>query len=107
MLQGYYKVVWFDKQGFESNKAFAIAMESDMLQVFPNPAGDKVRVVLHDMQAHDTRLSLYNTYGRQVLKLRLSKGTNPEIDLSMLTSGLYYIRAEINNKVYRERLLKE
>lgn len=110
LLKGYYKVVWFEKQGFESNKVLAVAMEeSDKLQLFPNPAavGDNVRILLKDMQQYDTKVSVYNNSGIQVLMERLGKEKNPEIDVSILTSGLYYIRVEMNQKVYRAKLLKE
>jgi hypothetical protein len=52
-------------------------------------------------------VSLYNNTGTQVLTQRLGKGKAPEIDISSLTSGLYYIRAEVNQKVYHLKLIKE
>jgi hypothetical protein len=107
LLQAYYKVVWFEKQGFESNDVFAVATESDDLQLFPNPSGLNVRILMKDMQANDLRVSIYNNTGRQVLTERLGKGKDPEIDISSLISGLYYIRAELNQKVYHLKLRKE
>ena len=35
------------------------------------------------------------------------KGDDPEIDISFLTSGLYYLRAEMNKKIYHWRFQKE
>ncbi|MGC1240650.1 MAG: kelch repeat-containing protein [Chryseosolibacter sp.] len=107
LLQGYYKVVWFEQQGFESNDVFAVATESDDLQLFPNPSGLKVRLLIKDIQANDINVSVYNNTGRQVLTQRLDEADDPYIDISFLTPGLYYIRAEINRKIYYLKFLKE
>ena len=107
LLQGYYKVIWFEKQGFESNDVFAVAMEFDGLQVSPNPAGDKVRILLRDLHAYDATVGIYNHTGTQVSTYRLGKARDLEIDISILTSGLYYIRVEMNHKVYHKKLLKQ
>lgn len=107
MLQGYYKVVWFDKQGYESNEVFAVATESDELQLVPNPARAKVGIILRGMVSHDVTVGIYDLTGTQVLTYRLPKASEPEMDVSLLTPGLYYIRAEMNHKVYHKKLLKQ
>jgi hypothetical protein len=107
LLQGYYKVVWFQDQGFESNDVFAVATEADELQLIPNPAGVKVRILLRDLNAYDATVGIYNNTGTQVSTYQLGKGNNSEIDISGLKSGLYYLRAQMNHKVYHKRLLKQ
>lgn len=107
LLQGYYKVVWFQDRGFESNDVFAVATEDDELQLVPNPAGIKVRVLLRDLHAYDARVGIYNNTGTQVSTHQLRKGNSSEIDISGLKSGLYYIRAQMNHKVYHRKLLKQ
>ena len=107
LLEGYYKLVWFERQGYESNKVLAIAISSTKMELVPNPANDKVQILIRDIQNYETKIMIYDNTGRLVLRQRLAKGQSPEINISGFASGTYYIRAEMNGKVYNEKLLKK
>ena len=107
LLEGYYKLVWFERQGYESNKVLAVAISSTKMELIPIPALDKIRILIRDMQKYETKVSIYDNTGRLVFTQKLNKGQSPEINISRLASGTYYLRAEMNGKVYNEKVLKK
>ena len=73
--------------------------EASGLQVYPNPARD--RVVVEGMEAVEVKV--YNTSGQMVKCVR---GTN-EIDLSGLVEGVYLVRImDADGKVYTNKITK-
>lgn len=107
LLEGYYKLVWFEKHGFESNKALAVALPSTQMELIPNPSFDKVRLLIRDMQYYETKIAIYDNMGRLVQSKKLIKGQTPELNISSLAPGVYYMRAEMNGKVFNEKMLKK
>lgn len=105
-IENHYKIVWFEPKGFESNKVLAVALAKEKIQVFPNPATNKVRIVLKELEEHNSNLIVTDDMGRVKLSRRLFKGTTPELEVSNFPAGIYVIRIEINGKVYRQRFVK-
>lgn len=76
----------------------------EQLRVFPNPAGDIVRITLAGAGAiHELRL--YSADGREVSRF---SGTNAAsgIDLSSLSAGAYVLRAFTTTGIYHATLIK-
>ncbi len=61
------------------------------LQVYPNPATQRVQVVIHGTGPTPTEVALYNLLGQRVWRGDLH-GT-AKVDLSGLPAGLYFVRA--------------
>jgi len=63
------------------------------LNLFPNPANDKIHVSWENPLAHQARLELYNSVGQQVLIQELNKHQlNTVLKLSSLPKGWYSLR---------------
>ncbi len=106
-IENHYKIVWFEPKGYESNKVLAVALAKEKIQVFPNPTTNKVRIVLKELEEHNSNLIVTDDMGRVKISRRLFKGTTPEIEVSSFPAGIYVIRIEINGKVYRQRFVKK
>ncbi|HWJ26197.1 MAG TPA: T9SS type A sorting domain-containing protein, partial [Flavisolibacter sp.] len=105
--EGFYKLVWFESRGFESDKVLAVALPSGKLQLLPNPTSSQVRLILKELQSHEAQVWVYDNTARIVLTLKLTKDQLPQIDVTSLVSGAYYVMVKVEGKVYTEKLLKK
>ena len=65
----------------------------ETLNVFPNPTIDKLTIEFSTTS--EDAIEIYNTLGQLVIKLPAAK--KQQIDVSNLTSGLYFIKLENDN----------
>lgn len=70
------------------------------IQVFPNPAGDRLRVSA-PAGAAPAALTLFNGLGQQVLD-----GRSAELDLSGLAAGLYWLEIRLGRRVAWRQVVK-
>lgn len=75
----------------------------DGLQLYPNPAKDVMYFSLTDRSATLVKVEIVNSAG----KLMHQMSTNSIIDVSKLSSGIYFVRVVTNDKIYLERLIKK
>lgn len=102
----YYKLVWFDPNGFESNAVLALAMNESTPRLFPNPATNRVKVVLKELEQNNAVLTVIDQYGRIKLTRQIQKGTVPELIVASLSAGIYYVQVDVNGKRFRQKLIK-
>jgi gingipain R len=69
--------------------ADAIADKDVALMVYPNPASTSIFVEMHNMQAN--KIELINAIGQAVMQINVQSDIE-KIDVSDLTSGIYFIR---------------
>lgn len=86
-----------------------LTTEPVALQLYPNPAVDfaNLRLYAADMQGEAT-IRIFDNLGRLMSTYRIAAGEQTlRLDLpsTQFASGLYFIRAEIGDEVYTERLL--
>jgi hypothetical protein len=63
------------------------------VNVYPNPATNKVTVDSEQFKTEDGTLALFDFYGRKMFEKHIPAGTgNIEIDVSSLQSGMYFCR---------------
>jgi hypothetical protein len=103
---GYYRLTFISTTG----KAFSqtitvVSVNNDKLYLMPNPATTTLRVLLTNMQAYETELSVHDFFGRQLIFHKLSKGQN-EINISRLPQGTYIMKAKMNGNTYMSRFVK-
>lgn len=69
------------------------------ITIFPNPASDLVRVSFPESKTQqDTELVIYNLNGQLVLNSRINATNLIEIDISGITSGVYFVQLLNNEK---------
>ncbi len=77
------------------------------LLVYPNPAWEKLNVVLDKARDEPIRIEVYNYAGSQVMNLEVEPGiTFTQLDVSSLPDGFYILRAVGKNRVLgQERVI--
>jgi len=90
----YYRLRQTDADGSTALSEIAVVRfdQSGAFSVFPNPASDRVHVILDDLDA-SSMLELHDGTGRLVLRERLSNG-RASFDVAMLPRGAYVLRSD-------------
>ncbi len=83
---------------------------ADLLEVYPNPASDKVSIHMNLNQASDLTIRILDLKGRTVL-YDMKKDVNGEFRLEYMldniTPGMYFIHLDTNNGFSVHRLVKQ
>lgn len=75
-----------------------------IIDIYPNPANDKLHIVLNNKDINLNRIVLMDSRGNQLF---VTENEITEIDLSPYTQGLYLILLETDDATYFERILKQ
>jgi hypothetical protein len=94
------------KQGFNYPAGVnEIAGQKGLINVFPNPAIDKVTIVIQ--QTSDNRtLSISNSQGQEIINQKV-EGLKTEIPINTLLSGIYFVKLISDNGIYIAKFVKE
>ncbi len=71
---------------------------------YPNPASNSIQVSLNNRNVTLSSYKITNTLGQLVLKGDLKKNGN--INISNLTSGIYFVEVEDGQKIFKTKLIK-
>jgi hypothetical protein len=102
----FYRLSWTDKEGSSSySSIIALTSPADpgfaFLRLLPNPVSDHLFVELFSRNNATGMIRIYNAQGQQITAapLNLHIGTSSiTIPVSHLSSGLYFLQAEANNR---------
>jgi len=76
-------------------------------KVFPNPTSGVVKILLEDELPSLVKIEVFNVIGQKVYEEQLPDRSDPRIsvDLSSLSSGVYTIRIEVNQRYLFARVM--
>jgi hypothetical protein len=83
-------------------------MNSDILNVTPNPANDKAKAIITLEQAGVCSLALYNTNGKKLMDVFTNENISSksiEINTSELANGMYILMLSNGNHAYYNKLI--
>jgi hypothetical protein len=109
----FYRLQAVDIDGqFSNSKVVAVHLnKTDMqLLVSPNPAKDILQVQTGNGVTGNATLMISDATGRQVYKkeILLQQGSNTmPVNISLLSSGIYYVRLTNANESFTKQFLKE
>jgi len=121
---GDYNVVSTDENGCEVEAAIfdviagltsALSQGAGVI-VFPNPAGDKVKIhkslpiAIGITRKTAVEISVYNVIGEKMeigLSSAAENNSSFEIDVHMWAAGLYYIEIRCSEKIFRSKFIKQ
>ena len=87
------------------------SFEENSLQLFPNPATGKINLVLPESKGKIKEVKLLDSKGVEaspLTPLQGERGTGTaSLDISGLSSGLYFVIVETENGVYLQRFVKQ
>ena len=77
--------------------------------LYPNPATDKLNVVLSNKKAENVSVKIFNNLGQLVKTATLGNATdiNNQIELAGLSSGIYIVKTTVGNASSSKKLIKE
>jgi hypothetical protein len=75
------------------------------IKVFPNPVKDKLNIMIESIP-EGTTIGLFNAFGQNVY-LNSSVIQKQEIDLSLLPSGIYFLKFRNSSECKTLKILKE
>lgn len=84
------------------------SLNSDF-SLYPNPATDKLNIVLSNKKAENVSVKIFNNLGQLVKTATLGNATdiNNQIDLAGLSSGIYVVKTTVGNASSSKKLIKE
>lgn len=77
--------------------------ESYLLEIFPNPTSQTIFFKYNSSEKLNY-VSIYNTLGQKILH---KKSNLDQIDISTLENGIYIIEIELNEEIFRQKIIKE
>ncbi|MCF8307964.1 MAG: T9SS type A sorting domain-containing protein [Bacteroidales bacterium] len=86
----------------------SISAQSDALTINPNPNQGKFTMVLDSKLSGKAKITVRNTSGNEVFRKTLSKQVNKlreNIDLSNLPDGVYFLRLQLKNKAFADKII--
>lgn len=79
--------------------------DSKQVNVFPNPANEKVWIELPENFSH-SEVNVFNCLGQQVLSEHYTNQSKVSLNISHLPSGFYYVRiGGDNHSIFNKRLI--
>src|SRR6185295_17898951 len=111
---GDYNVVATDANGCEVEAVIndvvasiqAVVSSSMQLELFPNPVEEKLEVRNWELEA--AAINIYNALGVLVLDFPTSNIQHPtSIDVSALSSGIYWLEITSAEKTFRAKFVKQ
>jgi hypothetical protein len=91
---------WDTKQNFyyeEYTTGISTSPKTEIINIYPNPAKDQLIIKLGSNTGTDSKISLYNNLGVQVLNINQLQGTEMKINVQDLSSGTYFLHVEVGN----------
>lgn len=90
----------------ESAKHFPKILMQEGISVFPNPTSDNVVLTINDFKPEENNsMSLIDIKGNVVMTQKITSGRS-EMDVSHLTSGIYYFNVVKNKNMLYYKLVK-
>ena len=92
--------------------SFTLGMDADeraelITAIYPNPANDQVNINLNMKQSENVNITIFNYLGQEVTNTNYGSmnGVNTlNIKLNNLSSGMYFVKITIGDKVYTKPL---
>ncbi|HVO72745.1 MAG TPA: sugar-binding protein [Ignavibacteriaceae bacterium] len=95
-------------QGISSGIADEQSVNSNTIQVYPNPSSSFVKLQLNDPYNGEIMLRLYNVLGQEVFRISDIKTTrlfNKTVLLNNLATGIYFLQTQFGKISYTKKLI--
>jgi len=96
---------WASVMEYDSIATGIPDMQQLKILLHPNPATDKIVVKMVE-EASDVRLDIVNAYGQILLSQRITE-PKPQVDISALPAGVYFVRLTGDKTVQVGKFVKQ
>jgi len=96
----------FDSQFVEESLSVS---ENDFISfdLLPNPANEIVTITLNSQNSGKVVASVIDIQGKQILETHILDGTQIQLDVSDIQSGMYFVKISTNNRNLVKKLIIE
>lgn len=70
--------------------------------IYPNPTSDNLNIATQEVLSDETKLEVYDINGRKIIVTKISDPNHNTINVSSLTTGVYFLK--IINETYNETI---
>ncbi len=91
------QLIYVSPTGIES-------LHTNVIKIFPNPANNLLNIDLNNSK-HRTTIRIYNNLGILVLEKSTNKQAVIQLNVSLLKTGIYFIRIESGTKLSNKKLI--
>ncbi|MCD6367149.1 MAG: S8 family peptidase [Bacteroidales bacterium] len=96
----------FDSLFAQTNYIENQSSAQTQIQIFPNPANDILTIEGNFNLEEINKITIFDVSGRIVKPLVCSKNKNIQLNISQLSSGIYFIKVTTGNKIINLRFTK-
>jgi hypothetical protein len=100
---GEFNINWFE--GVAAPVTGIEDLNTSSLQVFPNPADEQITVITSAEKSINGRILIFNSQGSMVKNVQTNGESSIRINLSDLTSGMYFLKLESGSKSATTRIV--
>ena len=72
--------------------------------MFPNPAKSNISILLSN-RSNLQKIEIYSILGDKIISQKNLNRAKTTIDISHLSSGIYFIRAKVDDKIMTKKLI--
>ena len=77
------------------------------LKIFPNPVKNELRIEIPKNESGNYVISIFDLFGKTISKKTYNKTEIIEINMTSLKNSFYILQIEFDNKIYRQKFVKE
>ncbi|MGL5683347.1 MAG: S8 family serine peptidase [Marinifilaceae bacterium] len=100
-----------DDVGVKCRQVFSLSYESDVEGpvIYPNPVGEYLYILMPPTEHGEMSVELYTLYGVRVLHEKVNVECNVPVKLAttVLNSGMYTLKCQLNNRKYQFSMVKQ
>jgi len=75
--------------------------------LFPQPAGNVLNVSIQNNENENANITVYSAMGQKMIEMNSLSGNMFQIDLSDLSSGIYYLELNLDGVVTKSKIIKQ
>lgn len=103
---GINKTITFTISNSTTSSIQKLNVESDLIQVFPNPFGNKLSVCMKEEISADAEVRIYNGVGN-IVKQFIPGSMKFELETGLFEKGIYLISIQNNGKILNKMIMKD
>ena len=107
----YYRLRQTDVDGKESLSGIVpvrfSSEASTAIVLFPQPAGNVLNVSIQNNENENAAITVYSAMGQKMIEMNNLSGTMFQIDLSDLSSGIYYLEFNLDGVITKSKIIKQ
>lgn len=103
-------IIWNNPFYDECYVSFVLStreINEEKYRVFPNPVKDKLRIEIPKNESGNYVISIFNLFGKVIANKIYNQAGIIEINTTSVKNSFYILQIEIDNKIYRQKFIKE